>query len=156
MTTEATVRQVANSYAAGLLPDQCVLWPFSRDSRGYGQMRLDGRTQRAHRVVLALTAGEPPDDAPHALHSCDVPACFNPKHLRWGSHSENMRDMVERDRHPMIGVGENHARAKLTDADVAEIRRVYVKGRRPRLRELAEQFGVSISQIHRIVNGRQR
>jgi len=32
---------------------------------------------------------------PYALHSCNIKACVNPGHLRWGSQQENMDDYEE-------------------------------------------------------------
>ena len=154
MTTETTLRQMANSYAAGLLPDQCVLWPHGRSGNGYGQVWTGDRVEYAHRAVLKLTAGEPPADTPHALHSCDVRACFNPSHLRWGSVADNTADMIDRGRHSTVGrKGEDNAQAKLTDAQVAEIRAIYVKGQRPYQREIAERYGIHQVYVSQIIRG---
>lgn len=51
---------------------------------------------RGERVMwLAMSEdGRPRPAAPknYGLHSCDTPACWNPDHLRWGTHGENLKD----------------------------------------------------------------
>jgi hypothetical protein len=68
-------------------------WPFSgrKTKQGYGQFWANGRLQYAHRAALIASTGMEPEGK-FALHSCDNPPCCNPKHLRWGTHSENLRD----------------------------------------------------------------
>lgn len=71
-------------------PNEC--WEYQR-TKGYGSFRSKGRKWRANRLALIISSGR--DEAKlHALHSCDNPPCCNPSHLRWGTHSENMQDLV--------------------------------------------------------------
>lgn len=130
--------------------DDC--WPWIgnwRTPEGYGRMRLGGVELRATHMALILD-GRPRPAAPNdqALHGpCSNPACCNPRHLRWGSLAENMRDKVKlgREYHP---TGEKHGAAKLTDDAVRYIRRsseVY--------RVLADQFGVDRTLIGLVKRG---
>lgn len=76
-------------------------WPYTKGLHGHGYgitYTEDGTQVLAHRRALILTDGPPPDGKPHALHSCDNPPCSNPRHLRWGTHPENMADKVARGR----------------------------------------------------------
>ncbi len=123
--------------AIKLETDDCIIWPYSKQS-GYGIVRYKGKEVRVHRLALTIAKGEPPEDKPNALHApgiCHNRACFNPRHLRWGSHKDNNADTI------LDGTevrGEKHGRAKLTEAQVLEIRED------SRLqREIAEEYGIS-------------
>lgn len=77
-------------------------------------------------------------------HSCDVPACCNPRHLWWGTAAENNEDCRRKGRKRPV-VGEKHPQAKLTDAQTLEIYRS-----RASRKELAVRYGVSIGTVNRI------
>jgi hypothetical protein len=126
--------------------DECWAWSAGHFSTGYPMFDLKGQSVGAHRVMCAMHHGLA--RGLHALHSCDNPGCVNPKHLRWGTHADNMADRAQRGRCP---AGENHPNALLTDADVLEMRRLYDAGGigTPRL---AKRFGISQSTAHDIVS----
>jgi hypothetical protein len=91
--------------------------------------------------------GDAPVDRPHAAHSCGNPTCVNPAHLRWASPSENMMDRLV---HGTDNRGENSANAKLTEAEVIEIRTmkgVHNSG------VVARKFGVRAEAIQKIWRG---
>lgn len=74
----------------------CVIWTGA-NAGGYGQMRVNGRMTRVHRVVYEETFGAIPDGL-LVCHRCDRPECVNPAHLFLGTHAANMRDMAEKGR----------------------------------------------------------
>ncbi len=74
----------------------CDEWEGSRHERGYGQLYVGGRTFRAHRLIYMQHYGHTDLDI---LHDCDNPSCINIDHLRAGTHTENMRDMISRGRY---------------------------------------------------------
>ncbi len=133
----------------------CWLWGGAKNSFGYGVMKLGGRStpvDRAHRISWALVNGSAPEGA-CLMHSCDVPACVNPAHLRPGTIADNNADMRAKGRASGGSTkGTAHHSAKLTDDDVREMRRLYVAGGigTPRL---AVMFGVKQASAWRIVNG---
>lgn len=78
----------------------CWIWAGSRTKAGYGQIRSRGQgTVYAHRLSYEIFHGPIPDGL-HILHSCDTPSCVQPAHLRAGTHTENMREAIARNRYP--------------------------------------------------------
>jgi len=69
--------------------DACILWPFRQSEYGYAIWHK----VRVSRIVCEEVYG--PSEL-LALHSCDVKACINPRHLRWGTYSDNIQDAWDR------------------------------------------------------------
>lgn len=136
--------------------DQCWLWQAARGKKGYGFISIGGhRVKQAHRVAFELFRGPIPDGK-CVLHSCDNPPCVRPSHLFLGTQLVNAQD---RDAKGRAGgwsrKGEAHAEAKLTEAQVLKIRRVYVRnGGENSGIGLARQYGVSETTIRRIMKRR--
>lgn len=59
--------------------------------------------------------------------------------LRWGTRKENVQDSI---RHGTKARGERHGSARLTEADVVEMRRRWAAGKRASLKCLAAEYGV--------------
>ena len=79
--------------------NQCWPWAGSLDRYGYGQFKAKSRTapKRSHRMMWEIVNGPIPAGMA-VLHSCDNPRCCNPRHLRIGTHQENMDDKRARNR----------------------------------------------------------
>ena len=90
-------------------PLTCSIWPFAINSNGYGSCFVGDlvpsprRTADVHRVVCEHFHGEPPRASSHAAHSCNVPRCMNPWHLRWASIEENIIDRKAHGTYGLIG-----------------------------------------------------
>ena len=123
----------------------CWEWRGARNSRGYGQILVNGKTTSAHRVSFCIYRGEPGEM--HVLHRCDNRGCVNPQHLFLGTHTDNMRDMTAKGRHGRYE-GERHHSRKLTEDGVRELRRLHAEG--TTYTALAAQFGMSINQARRV------
>jgi hypothetical protein len=133
--------------------DDCILWPthLRMSDNGYGRVPHDGRTVGAHRLVCILAHGPEPFAKADAAHRCGVRRCVNPRHVRWATRTENHLDTVLHGTNPR---GERHGRAKLTEADVLEMRRMRrVSGATHD--EIGRQFGVSTSTAHNAITGRR-
>lgn len=119
----------------------CWEWKGSLDGWGYGALRtLEGRQEAAHRVAYRVWVGPIPEDK-ILLHSCDVPKCINPAHLRLGTDAENARDRDSRGR---------SGSAKMTADQVLEIRRLR-RETRLTIDDIAEMFGMSRDGIAAII-----
>ena len=75
----------------------CWEWQGRIDRYGYGQVRVRGKTGKAHREAYRAFHGDPGKLL--VLHTCDNRKCCNPKHLFLGTHKDNMADMVKKGRH---------------------------------------------------------
>lgn len=103
-------------------PDDC--WPWTGcKSTGYGQFYYKGRMQQAHRMAWAIHTGVFPSN--HIRQICNNKLCCNPAHLRSVTHTDSMQAAMKAGTHVFANQkGENHTQAKLTNADVLEIRRL--------------------------------
>ncbi len=127
--------------------DECIFWPMSKDWHGYGVFGFEGENYYAHRFVCETMNGPAPPDKPYAIHSCGNGhnGCITPKHLSWGTPTENQLDSVAHGTAKKPG----GPRRKLSDSDVATIR--LLKGKQTQA-ELAATYNVrpeTIGQIHR-------
>lgn len=134
--------------------NECLLWPFEKDKDGYGWMHLrkeDGSqpSVRVHRIAFKVVNGYWPE--PMGLHTCDTPACFNPRHIYAGNDKDNYNDQFIRGRH-VHGTGSPHA--KLTDELVVQARKEYAAGN-VGFRKLASKYGVSMPAITWAITGKQ-
>ena len=134
---------------AGHDGDECLWWPFNKDTKGYGQVGYCGKVLRAHRIMCQIAWGDPPTPKHQASHECGNGSrgCVNPKHLKWKTNSENQKD---KRRHGTHYNGRTGRRSKLTARQQAEIQAL--KGIVP-IMELAKRYGVkrgTIDRWHRI------
>jgi hypothetical protein len=129
--------------------DECLAWPFGKNSWGYGTVQVEGKKVIATRYVCELVHGAPPTPEHHAAHSCGKghEGCISPVHLSWKTPAENKSDELL---HGTRSRGERHYSAKLTEADVREI--IALKGVEYQS-SLAERFRVSHSAIAHIHAG---
>lgn len=137
----------------------CLEFSGKRTRDGYGSIKVDGVWRRASRVVYEQHHGEIPAGL-FVLHHCDNPPCVNIAHLWLGTIADNNRDMEDkgRSRHlrnaTSFAHGTANINARLTDSEVAEIRRRRLAGET--LSTIAEAFSVSTAHVSNIASGRRR
>ena len=135
----------------------CWEWTeTSRDDNGYGLFFLEGRSQRATRVIAQWLLGRTLLPSEEVCHTCDNPPCCNPFDLFVDSHKGNMADMAAKGRgHTSPGrEGEGNPFSKLLSAQVDEIRMRYHGNEEILQRELAVEYGTTQGVISRIVNNK--
>lgn len=115
---------------------------------GYPKVKLVGddgkrREHFIHRVVARVYLGERPDGA-LVLHLDSNRRNAAARNLRYGTHADNHLDKVK------AGTA-GRARRKLSRRDVARFRR----SSPARAEELRQEFGLSVSHVREIRNGRK-
>jgi hypothetical protein len=128
---------------SGYLIDEngCWNWQGRLNPDGYGHVKRNNRTLRAHRAMWEAING-PIADGLELDHLCSNRACVNPAHLEPVTRTENIRRSL---------------RTKLTPDDVVSIRAAWKKwggGVRHFLRETAPHYGVSHGAIEGVIAGR--
>lgn len=117
----------------------CWIWQKAL-TRSYGKMKYKGKMCHSHRVSYEVFKGEISNNL-LVCHSCDNPSCINPDHLFLGNYSDNMQDMVNKNRSKRFG-------PRKTREEVIEIRNLYPKYT---LEKLSELFKSDVSTIINIV-----
>ena len=140
--------EIAKTY----VEEDCLLWPYSRLPNGYAVIRIENKLFYVSRIICEQVNGTPLTEKHEAAHSCGNGhlGCVNPKHLRWATHKENMRDKIKH-RTSKRGLecpesrGECNGNSKLTSNDVLLIRKSGDTGI-----FIAKRFDVSKSLIYAI------
>lgn len=131
-------------------PDECWPWVGYLNSNGYGIWKeRPGRGQRARpasRLAFYFTHGYYP---PVVRHKCDNPPCCNPAHLEPGTQVDNLADMTARGRSTR---GVRNPAAKLTEAQVREVRRRLADGERNG--DISHAMGISRNRVYEIRTGK--
>jgi len=149
---EANVRLAAGSGLAWIdanstyTGDDCLLWPFSRDSKGYGGIKVGRIKTGAHRMMCIAANGEPPSPKHQAAHSCGNGhmGCCNPRHLEWKTKRQNENDKIL---HGTLLRGSKIGNSRLTETDVLAIRAMV---RVTSQSEVAKAFGIAQATVSAI------
>jgi hypothetical protein len=128
--------------------NECWEWQASRNSKGYGCFSVDGIIKLAHRVSFELANGDIPEGL-FVLHKCDNRLCVNPVHLFLGSHIDNMRDMIRKNRQAK---GSKNGRSKLTISDIQIIRDI-AKQKKSSSTVIGNRFKINPSYVRHIIRG---
>jgi len=125
---------------------ECLLWTGAKCSYGYGSVRHSGRIEATHRLIWAMTYGNPGSLC--VLHKCDTPACLRIDHLFLGTKADNNAD---RGRKARSAWGERHKRAKLTIELVHAMRKDRDNGMSTRA--IGEKYNIGAAGAWKAVTG---
>lgn len=127
--------------------DDCLIWPFSCSTPGYGQFmpRGSGKVAMAHRFMCEAVHGPAPSDGHQAAHACGNRRCVNPHHLSWKTRAENQ---VERRLHGTQNTWGHRGKLRPQQAD--QIRKL--KGVETSI-ETAAKYGITESNVRLIQDG---
>ncbi len=123
-------------------PDSCIIWTGRKRNSGRGLFHYKEKTYNAPRVAWFLATGEWPPDDKDVLQDCLNHSCVNIDHLFLGTEKEGAE----------LKRISGNLWSKLTEEKVKQIRKLYKKGKK--MRELAEEFNVSMSIISKVVRNK--
>lgn len=128
--------------------------------RGYLVYSLNNKNILAHRLVALAFLGKPPSAKHEVAHEDGSRTNNHWRNLLWKLPVDNQAD---RKRHGTYMTGEQCTWvAKLTDEDAVTLRNRYAEGGdRYRggsitMQQLADEYGISIAQVSRIVSGKRK
>lgn len=141
-------RGVGTKYS---LPKHALLTPRLHGGYRIYTLWSEGRahTVYAYRMVAEAFLGDPPFDGAEACHNDGDKSHDHFSNLRWGTHKDNMSDLVEHGGSPR---GERNASVKLNEDQVLQIRRRLGSGETQQA--LADDFQVSQSLVSLIKSGK--
>lgn len=134
---------------------ECWNWTGGTFGGRYGQFRVGARKVKAHRFAWVIAG----NDIPLGMilcHRCDNPRCVRPDHLFLGTHADNAQDRDTKGRNARNNAprlpGELNPAARLSRMQALTIRSRVSQGERRKV--LASEFGVSVSTVNAIAQGR--
>lgn len=118
---------------------------------GYQTVALYRNGTRAnhliHRLILEAFVGPCPEGM-EGCHKDHNPANNRLGNLEWGTHQYNMGQSIAAGH----GIGETHSKARITEDDVREIRRLVASG--VSYKELGQRYGLKTNVIGAVVYGK--
>lgn len=144
-------------------PQACHPWLAAQEVGGYGYFYIGGRMRSAHIVAWEFKHGPVPPgkELDHECHNqavregtchaghCAHRLCCNELHM-----SPKTRQQHTMDTHPWRHArGDSHGRAKLTQAQIPEIRALLAAGELS-LSKIGQRYGVGHEAINAIRTGR--
>jgi hypothetical protein len=135
--------------------DECWTWRGATYRKGYGHLRrwADGKwvMEKAHRFAYEHYNGVSRESIKGLMvcHTCDNPACVNPKHLFIGTALDNNQDKMRKGR---VGFGRNTSHNWLSYEIAEKIRALKIKNPNLTYKQIGILFNTSTTQVHRIIN----
>ena len=107
--TKGPANGTAQTFAQNLIDngadtDDCITWPFGVSEKGHAVINRKDDDRKLFYTSRYIHENRVKQPSPlHlTLHTCHKghEACVNPRHLYWGTQSDNTHDMVVAGRHP--------------------------------------------------------
>lgn len=128
------------------------------DKDGYSMVILSNKNIqkkiKVHRLVCEIFHGPPPFIGAETRHLDGIRNNNISTNLKWGNRKENVADSI---RHGSFLIGERHPRAKLTQQQAEDIRKIYKQVKIGRINtpcnwklNMAKKYNVSIVTIDRV------
>jgi hypothetical protein len=149
LNKEWTYEDLLARYATKNSNTGCYEWHSYKSKKGYGVLRVEIRTWKAHRFAYTLVHGEIVKYQ-QVQHKCNNPPCINVQHLVLGLPSDNVKYMIRSGRRAST-VGEKNGNSKLKVKSVEWIRKMRQEGWT--ILEISILYGVSKSTISEITRG---
>jgi hypothetical protein len=148
----AAQRFIAEAVASDT--DECLVFPFYRNADGYGWMNTPTGHLGAHVYAAILAHGEKPSPLYEACHNCGNGSigCVNPRHIYWGTRSDNLKDAYAHGAMPRSRpTGEMAFAARYSDEVIQQVRDALARGERQTA--IAKRLNISQSHVSRIKHG---
>jgi hypothetical protein len=128
----------------------CWNWPFAKNGAGRAMFGCRSAPRQLYEEIIG-----PVPDHLGVLHTCDNPTCVNPDHWYLGDQKRNVQDCIDRGRWVQNSAppGERHHNARLTSAQVLEIRAKAAAG--VGCSVLGLEYGVSKQHASKIIKGQR-
>lgn len=149
MTKRGIPQQFFLEVAAPYDGDECLIWPFTKGGRGYGQINVHGVGMcYVHRILCEIVSGPAPSPKHHAAHSCGrgQNGCVTNRHLSWKTPTQNAADKII---HGTSNRGEAHYKATLN----VELVRVIRAMTESTTSEISKIIGVNYSTVRCVQDG---
>jgi len=136
---------------------QCREWTVRNRTTGFGYGYINFRKKQimAHRASWIVWRGKIPKGM-FVCHTCDNPLCINPDHLFLGTHKDNMKDMVLKNRQNNSqkgSIGEKNGSSMLKESDISEILEMFYF-QKLNQSEIARYFCITPASIRNILIGK--
>ncbi len=94
-TPKRELQRFLNEVALPYRGDECLVWPYSTNGVGYGQIRQGYKKLSVHRIICDAVNGPAPSEKHEVAHNCGNGhlGCCAPNHLRWATRIENRADI---------------------------------------------------------------
>ena len=134
--------------------DDCWDISYAKDRDGYSRFGIYSKdvgviNVKSHRFMYMLHHLDENIEDLEVCHSCDNPGCVNPDHLFLGTHQDNVKDCVNKNRQSK---GSILPQAVFNENDIVNILNGILNKEYKSIKHIANHFAVCTSTIGFILN----